>query len=477
MAEQPEHPNRPRGGLRRLLPWGGAGTARPATLPSVLGERDGAGLAAHQLVPAKAKSGAHDPAAATALLIRLFSHAAHPEALLLAFAEGIASLHGELGDMGVRLSTAYAAGDWPGYGRALRQLIDKYIRTIDTGDSLAEGRTEAEQLRDLLRHALGNALATLLQRSPELAEEAQTLASALRHWRPGHELITLEQRLRELSHQIGLRAEDASEQQNLLLGLFDLLLENVGELLDDRSWLQGQISVVRQLIAGPMDVSSIEQARGTLREVIYKQGLLKQGIADSKTAMREMMVSFVDRLDGMATSTGEYHDRVAGYSQAIGDARSIPDLNRLLQDVLQDTAGVQAQALAARDELLSARRQVEEAEHRIASLEQELKDVAGLVREDQPPAPSTGAASKNCSSARPPAPSVAGNRCAWRCWTWTTSAASTRPMGMPAATPRCATPWTWPSQCCAPPMRLRASAARNSCCYCRTRPSSRPAPR
>lgn len=216
-----------------------------------------------------------------------------------------------------------------------------------------------------------------------MAEEAQTLASALRHWRPGHELITLEQRLRELSHQIGLRAEDASEQQNLLLGLFDLLLENVGELLDDRSWLQGQISVVRQLIAGPMDVGSIEQARGTLREVIYKQGLLKQGIADSKTAMREMMVSFVDRLDGMATSTGEYHDRVAGYSQAIGDARSIPDLNRLLQDVLQDTAGVQAQALAARDELLSARRQVEEAEHRIASLEQELKDVAGLVREDQ----------------------------------------------------------------------------------------------
>ncbi|MBZ3930119.1 GGDEF domain-containing protein [Xanthomonas citri] len=385
MADQPEHPSRPRGGLRRLLPWGGTDTARPAAaLPTVInGERSGHGLAAHQLVPAKAKSGAHDPAAATALLIRLFSHAAHPEALLLAFAEGIASLHGELGDMGVRLSAAYAAGDWPGYGRALRQLIDKYIRTIDIGDSLAEGRTEAEQLRDLLRHALGNALATLLQRSPELAEEAQTLASALRHWRPGHELITLEQRLRELSHQIGLRAEDASEQQNLLLGLFDLLLENVGELLDDRSWLQGQISVVRQLISGPLDVSSIEQARGTLREVTYKQGLLKQGIAESKTAMREMMVSFVDRLDGMATSTGEYHDRVAGYSQAIGEARGIPDLNRLLQDLLQDTASVQAQALAARDELLAARRQVEDSEQRIASLEQELKDVAGLVREDQ----------------------------------------------------------------------------------------------
>ncbi|KHM90568.1 hypothetical protein OR60_21675, partial [Xanthomonas vesicatoria] len=66
MADQPELPSRPRGGLRRLLPWGGTDTARPAAaLPSV---RDSAhavqGLAAHQLVPAKAKSGAHDPAAA-----------------------------------------------------------------------------------------------------------------------------------------------------------------------------------------------------------------------------------------------------------------------------------------------------------------------------------------------------------------------------------------------------------------------------
>ncbi|RYE93361.1 MAG: GGDEF domain-containing protein, partial [Oxalobacteraceae bacterium] len=104
MADQPELPSRPRGGLRRLLPWGGADSARPAAaLPSVIGsERVGQGLAAHQLVPAKNKSGAHDPAAATALLMRLFSHAAHPEALLLAFAEGITSLHGELGDMGVR---------------------------------------------------------------------------------------------------------------------------------------------------------------------------------------------------------------------------------------------------------------------------------------------------------------------------------------------------------------------------------------
>lgn len=324
-----------------------------------------------------------DAAAATAALMRLFSHTQHPEALLGAFADGIRTLHGELGDMGRRLRTAFDLQDWPAYGRALRQLIDKYIRTIDIADPGTDGRTEAQRLRDLLRQAIGNALATLLQRSPELVEEAQALGKMLRHWHSGQDLAPLEGRLRELTHQIGVRAEDASEQQHLLLGLFDLLLENVGELIDDRSWLQGQIGVVRQLIAGPLDSATIERARGELREVVYRQGLLKQGIAESKQAMREMMMSFVDQLGGMAASTGQYHSRIAGYSQSIGQARSMVDLHRLLQEVLQDTAGVQAEAAAAREVLIDAQRQVENAERRIAALEQELKDVAGLAREDQ----------------------------------------------------------------------------------------------
>lgn len=384
MSDRRESPPGTRRGLRRLLPWGSTGG--PSVHPRH-GEADAPPEADYRPLLAPKTSLPADPAAATAHLIRLFGHVHSPEALLLAFAEGLASLHGELRDLGKRLLAAYAAADWPGYGRAMRQLIDKYIRTIDIADSLADGRTEAEQLRDLLRHALGNAMVILLQRTPQLAREADTLAAALRHWRPGHELVTLEHRLRELTHQIGLRVDDAAEQQNMLLGLFDLLLENVGELLDDRSWLQGQIGAVRELIARPLDNDAIEQARGRLREVIYKQGLLKQGIADSKQAMREMMVSFVERLDGMAASTGQYHQRVAGYSQAIGQARSIADLNRLLQEVLQDTATMQAQALGARDDLRLAQRRVEEAEQRIATLERELKDVAVLVRED----PLTGA--------------------------------------------------------------------------------------
>ncbi|MFN4162789.1 MAG: GGDEF domain-containing protein, partial [Stenotrophomonas sp.] len=144
---------------------------------------------------------------------------------------------------------------------------------------------------------------------------------------------------------------------------------------------------VRELIGGPLDRDSVEQARINLREVIYKQGLLKQGISESKAAMKGLMGGFIERLDGMAVSTGEYHDRISSYALALKEARSIADLNQLLQDVLQDTGRVQEQALQARDHLGNARREVEQAEQRIAELEQELRDVSGLIRTD----PLTGA--------------------------------------------------------------------------------------
>lgn len=321
----------------------------------------------------------------SAMLQRLFAGIDMPEPLLAAFANGMSTLPGELGDMGLRLQSAQRSADWVSYGRAMRQLIDKYIRTIE--QETPDGQPDSLRLRELLRHTVGVTVASLLQNMPELREEPVQLAGELRHWHPGQPLQPIEQRLRELSHQIGVRSDGWQEQQELLLSLFDLLLDNISELLDDSSWLHGQVHAVRSLIGGPLDRDSVEQARANLREVIYKQGLLKQGIVESKAAMKNVMGGFIERLDGMAVSTGEYHDRISSYALALKEARSIADLNQLLQDVLQDTGRVQDQALQARDHLGNARREVEQAEQRIAELEQELREVSGLIRSD----PLTGA--------------------------------------------------------------------------------------
>ena len=320
-----------------------------------------------------------------ALLQRLFVGADTPEPLLGAFAQGMCSLPGELGDMGQRLHSAHAERDWERYGRLLRQLIDKYIRTIEQEHPGANN--EATQLRDLLANTLDAVLASLMQHSPELEQQALRMGEELRAWRSGQALQPLAQHLRELCHQVGVRSEGLQEQRHLLLSLFDLLLENITELLDEGSWLHGQIRNVRQLLSGPLDGDALEQTRNDLREVIYRQGLLRKGIDESKQAMKELMVDFIDQVDGMATETGEYHDRIASYAIAVRQSRSIADLTSLLQDVLQDTARVQAQAARARDHLANARAEAQAAEQRVRQLESELAEADNQLRTD----PLTGA--------------------------------------------------------------------------------------
>ncbi|WP_449467954.1 diguanylate cyclase [Stenotrophomonas humi] len=316
-----------------------------------------------------------------AMLQRLFVGSNAPEPLLHAFAQGMCTLPGELGDMGQRLHSAHTDQDWDRYGRLLRQLIDKYIRTIEL-DPPSTGNSEAERLRDMLGHTLGAVLAPLMQHSPELEQQAQRMGQELRAWRSGQPLEPVAQHLRELCHQVGVRSDGMQEQHDLLLSLFDMLLENITELLDGESWLQGQIRNVRQLLTGTLDTGSLEQTRNDLREVIYRQGLLRQGITESKQAMKELMVSFLDQVDGMAIETGEYHDRVASYAIAVRQARSMADLNQLLQDVLQDTVRVQAQAARARDHLSNARAEAKAAEQRVQQLERELEDVGSQLRTD-----------------------------------------------------------------------------------------------
>ncbi len=317
-------------------------------------------------------------------LVALFAQAHEPHALLIAFADGVAGLHDELGSLGQYLQSACANGDWPAYGRAMRQLIDKYIRFVDLDTPALSATDPSVRLRDLLRQTLGIALAALLRNEPALSEEALALARAFRAAEAGAaDLDRLSLRLTDLCRRIDVHAEAAEEQVALLIGLFDLLLENIGELLDEKSWLHGQLAQIRGLLAGPLDRGAIEEARAELREVIYRQGVLKQGIEASKVAMKTMMSTFVERLDGMAMHTGEYQDRLAGHAQRIREARSIAGLNTVLDQVLDDTGRIQAQALRARDDLIAARREVEQSERRIHQLEQKLRDAAGLAREDE----------------------------------------------------------------------------------------------
>jgi diguanylate cyclase len=309
-----------------------------------------------------------------------------PESVLSQFATRLTENTGDLADFGRRFNRAVKSRDWEGYAKALSQLVEKHFISRKVGIEVAGMEAEDEQsrtLRELLSRTLTFAVASLLSGAPALVAEAESLGAATKLAHSEEALAEIALRLKQLCFQIELRGGDSGEQQELLLRLFKLLLENVSELLDDDSWLRGQIESVQNLIAGPLDVRALEDATRSLKEVIYKQGQLKHSLSDVKLTVKNMMMTFIDRLGQVAASTGDFHEKIGGYSEKISKADNIAELNSILDEVLRETRLVQSEALKARDKMVLARQEVQDAENRIHALEAKLQHLSELVREDQ----------------------------------------------------------------------------------------------
>jgi diguanylate cyclase len=303
--------------------------------------------------------------------------------VLASLAERLAGMPGELAEFGLRFRRAHKERDWDGYTRLLSYMVDSHLRKGGTIERLGVEPPEIALLRDMLVRALSFALASALSAAPELAGQAEALGADTRSAKGETALQEIAARLKQLCYQIEMSGTDAAAQQELLLRLFRLLLENVGELLDDDSWIRGQVDACASLIAGPINQRALEDTMRSLKDMIYRQGKLRHSLSDTKLAVKNMMMSFIDQLGTVAASTGDFHTRIGAYTERISRAASIGELNEVLDAVLSEARKVQADALDSRDRMLAAHREVQEAEQRIRSLESELREMSELVREDQ----------------------------------------------------------------------------------------------
>lgn len=241
----------------------------------------------------------------------------------------------------------------------------------------------AAEMLSKLAELLAQTLESTLSGQPDLTEEVSTLAKQVREIRTHDQVTELAKHLRHFWLKVELRGGDKSKIQEGLVRLLRLLVENVGEMVEDEEWLHGQINALHEIISNPLDKLVIADAERSLREAIIKQGLLKKSLTDAKSTLKSLMTTFIDRLGAITVSTGDYHQKIEGYSQKIAQSDNLNDLGHLLEDIMQDTRVIQASALRSHEELLDSRRQVEIAEAKISSLEKELSEVSEMVHHDQ----------------------------------------------------------------------------------------------
>jgi diguanylate cyclase len=243
----------------------------------------------------------------------------------------------------------------------------------------AENREMQNQLRELLAQTLESTLAD----QAYLQSEIQTLAAQIRAADNGDKLNDVAKQLRQFWLKLELRGGDKARIQEGLVRLLRLLVENVSEMVEDDKWLHGQITALQEIVAKPLDRRAIADAERSLRDAVIRQGTLKQSLTDAKATLKSLMTTFIDRLGELTASTGEYHNKIEGYSQKIGKADNIAELGHILKDVMHDTRIIQASAMRSHEELLQHKQEADAAEARIRELEQELEQVSELVREDQ----------------------------------------------------------------------------------------------
>ena len=183
-----------------------------------------------------------------------------------------------------------------------------------------------------LSELLAQTLESILSTQPELAQEVRTLAQQVRSIKTHGQVTALAKQLRQFWIKVELRGGDKAKIHEGLVRLLRLLVENIGEMVEDEEWLHGQIAILQEIITNPIDTRAIADAERSLRDAIIKQGMLKQSLADAKITLKSLMTTFIDRLGEITESTGDYHQKIeqelAQVSELVREDQLTGALNR-----------------------------------------------------------------------------------------------------------------------------------------------------
>jgi len=251
----------------------------------------------------------------------------------------------------------------------------------------AVGDPLSERLRELLLLALDTGLAPRLERHVDLHSELFHLLWRVRDAATADDWDRFGQQLRQFLRKVELKVEPDEELVTSLARLLAMVVDNLGELVEDDQWVSGQVEALRDLVSGPIELRAVREAERGLRELIFRQSQIKASLRDAKAALKSLLVVFVDRLVQIAGATAEYQGRIERYGQLIASTENLGSLRAIVEDLLEDTRGLQVDMLRSRDELVLARRQAEDTGRRVEELEGALAQASGLLRED----PVTGA--------------------------------------------------------------------------------------
>lgn len=238
-------------------------------------------------------------------------------------------------------------------------------------------------LKDIYKQSVKHGLIPRLEGYPEIEAEAQKLLAEAEKARKFKDWQLVAKHFRTLLVRVEVIGANEQGIRDDMMRLLKLLVENISELVAEDQWLRGQVAVIQTILSSPLDRAQIKNAEKSLKEIIYKQGLLKHNLADARNAFKTMLATFVDRLSHMSQTSGDYQEKISDYSNLLSETDDIFKINEILENIMADTQVMQTDIVHSRELLIAQRDEVMTSQEKIRRLQSELTQLSEVVRVDQ----------------------------------------------------------------------------------------------
>lgn len=261
---------------------------------------------------------------------------------------------------------------------------------VETSTDAASLPNEVQQfhgaftiLQTLLKQTLQLGLIPRLEGYPDLQAEAVALQESAERAKKLKEWETLAKSLKALLLRVEVIGAKEDDVRGDIIDLLHLLLSNIGELVTEDSWLSGQVYAVQSIISGPLDRTKLKLAEKSLKEVVYKQGLVKHSLIEARNSFKTMISTFIDKLKIMGDASELYSGKIENYAKELSQTDDLIKINELVNHLMRDTSVMQTDILRSRDDLLNQQRAATDTQARLQQLQEELQQLSEVVRIDQ----------------------------------------------------------------------------------------------
>ncbi len=274
------------------------------------------------------------------------------------------------------LDVAIHGRSWQGVQHALGHFVD----ILQAG----EGACHVDVLPLAFSSQLARLFETLL---PALGDDDHRVVEAgvdliqqLRSATP--RIDAIQALLPNFTRHVLFAAEEQVEIRASLLKLLHLIIENIGELSLDDSWLKGQVDGLLATVAPPLTLRHLDEMERRLRDVMVKQARAKHRSMEAQEEMRQMLSAFIARLATMSASSSAFQGRIEASARQMESITRIEDLAPLLHEVIETTRSMAEETAVSREQLESLQEKVKATEAELVQLHLELDTASALARHD-----------------------------------------------------------------------------------------------